>query len=156
MKKTPAWRRYLTFWRNDIVHDVDDELQFLVEMRVAEYMGSGLTKDEALRAVAERLGDVDAAKAECVEQSVIRERHTRNADFVDGLRVDLYYGARAGSNARAPGTRLVQGLLYGVPCLDPFAFGVGALLLLLVAIVACVVPMWRATGVDPVVAVRAD
>ena len=39
---------------------------------------------------------------------------------------------------------------------DPFAFVAGTLVLLAVAIVACVVPMLRATGVDPAIAVRAD
>src|SRR4051812_23086616 len=54
------------------------------------------------------------------------------------------------------GTRLIQGLLYGVPRVDPFAFSAGAAALLAVAIIACVVPTWRATRVDPVVAVRAE
>lgn len=53
-------------------------------------------------------------------------------------------------------TRLIQSLLYGVPRLDPFSFGLGAMLLLAVSVVACAVPMLRATGVDPVVAVRAE
>src|SRR5438270_5809011 len=55
MTKTPAWRRYLRFWRSDIAEDVDDELRFHVEMRVSEYISRGMTEDDARRAVAERL-----------------------------------------------------------------------------------------------------
>jgi putative ABC transport system permease protein len=73
----------------------------------------------------------------------------------DGLRLTVA-GIIVGLVGAAMGTRLVQGMLYGVSSLDPFAFGTGAVMLLAVAVVACVVPMWRATAVDPVVAVRAE
>ena len=53
-------------------------------------------------------------------------------------------------------TRLIQSLLYGVPRLDPFSFGLGALLLLAVSVAACIVPMLRASRVDPAIAVRAE
>jgi putative ABC transport system permease protein len=61
-------------------------------------------------------------------------------------------GSAAQSRARAS----FKGLLFGVSRLDPFAFGAGAVLLLAVATVACVVPMGHATAVDPVIAVRAE
>jgi hypothetical protein len=47
-------------------------------------------------------------------------------------------------------------VLYGVSRFDPIAFTGGALLLLVVAAVACVVPMVRATAIDPALAVRAE
>ena len=53
-------------------------------------------------------------------------------------------------------TRLVQSVLYGVSRFDPVAFAGGAVLLLVVAAVACVAPMLRATMIDPAVAVRAE
>ena len=39
---------------------------------------------------------------------------------------------------------------------DPLSYGVGALLLLAVSLVACVVPVLRATSVDPVAAIRME
>jgi putative ABC transport system permease protein len=116
MTKPPAWRRYLRFWRPNIAADVDEELRFHTEMRVAEYMARGISEVEARRAVAERLGDVETARAECVEQGKLRALHERNADFVDSVLGDLRYALR--SLGRAPGWTAVA--------LLTIALGVGA------------------------------
>ena len=53
-------------------------------------------------------------------------------------------------------TRLVSGLLFEVSPADPVTMIGVSLLLGLVALVACYVPAWRATRVDPVVSLRAE
>ena len=52
--------------------------------------------------------------------------------------------------------RLISSLLFGVSATDPVTYGLIALLLAAVAILACYVPAARATRVDPLLALRAD
>ncbi|HEY9428042.1 MAG TPA: ABC transporter permease [Gemmatimonadaceae bacterium] len=116
MTKPPAWRRYLRFWGANVADDVDEELRFHVDMRVQEYMARGLMEEEARRAVTARLGDLDSARAECVELGKVREKHARQADFLDGLRADVSFAFR--SLARTPGWTAVA--------LLTIALGIGA------------------------------
>jgi len=51
-------------------------------------------------------------------------------------------------------TRFVQKFLYGVKPLDAATFAVGTIVLLLIAMFACIIPARRATRVDPMVALR--
>jgi ABC-type antimicrobial peptide transport system permease subunit len=51
-------------------------------------------------------------------------------------------------------TRLIGALLYGVGTADVRTFGAVSLLLLGIALLACLVPAWRAVGVEPAMVLR--
>jgi ABC-type antimicrobial peptide transport system permease subunit len=53
-------------------------------------------------------------------------------------------------------TRVMSSLLFGVTERDPITFGVVAILLIVVAFIACFVPARRATRVDPLIALRCE
>src|SRR5262249_26882676 len=63
-------------------------------------------------------------------------------------------GLVIGLIAAVAATRLIKTLLFGVDANDPMALCGVALLLVIVALLACWIPARRATRVDPVVALR--
>jgi putative ABC transport system permease protein len=65
-------------------------------------------------------------------------------------------GVALGLGASLALTRLMKDFLFGVEPNDPLTFGVIALLLTIVALVACWIPAHRATKVDPLTALRHD
>jgi predicted permease len=73
----------------------------------------------------------------------------------DGLRPAVY-GLVLGLAASAGAVRLIQSMLYGTRPLDPAIFAGVAVTLLVVAALACVVPAWRASRIDPMQALRTE
>jgi ABC-type antimicrobial peptide transport system permease subunit len=65
-------------------------------------------------------------------------------------------GIAVGLVAALAATRVLASLLYSIGPHDPVTFGLVALLLVLVAIVAALIPARSATSVNPIVALRCD
>jgi putative ABC transport system permease protein len=53
-------------------------------------------------------------------------------------------------------TRLLASLLFGITASDPLTFGIAAFLLTAVAVLASLIPAWRAARVDPLAALRCE
>jgi ABC-type antimicrobial peptide transport system permease subunit len=64
-------------------------------------------------------------------------------------------GLVVGSLASLMATRVIEGSLYGVAAADPVTYAGVALLLGAVAMAAVLVPLRRATGIDPAAVLRA-
>ncbi len=65
-------------------------------------------------------------------------------------------GLTIGLAVAAWGTRAMKTLLYGVDTFDPSTFASVAALLCVIAVLACWVPAWRASRVDPIVVLREE
>jgi putative ABC transport system permease protein len=100
--------------------------------------------------VAQRTGEIGirialGARPQRVVAHIVRE----------GLWLGLA-GLAGGALAALALTRLMSGLIYGVGATDPISFGLGAALLLAIALLASYVPARRAAAVDPVVALKQE
>jgi putative ABC transport system permease protein len=73
----------------------------------------------------------------------------------DGLRPAVY-GLTLGLAASIGAVRLIQSMLYGTRPLDPAIFASVAASMLVVAALACLVPAWRASRIDPMQALRTE
>jgi putative ABC transport system permease protein len=82
-------------------------------------------------------------------------RHVLGMVIRQGLSMALL-GTAIGVGGAIALSRWIQSLLFGVTATDPVTLGAVIAMLLTVALVACSVPAWRATRVDPTTALRAE
>jgi putative ABC transport system permease protein len=79
---------------------------------------------------------------------------SRDPDFNNRAVLLVSIGCAVGLAALFALTRLVSSGLYGVTATDPATYVGISLLLIVVAIIACLVPTVRAIRVDPTIALR--
>jgi putative ABC transport system permease protein len=89
-----AWRRYQRFWGPRLTDDVDAELRFHVEMRELDYAARGFAGEDARNAAIRRLGDIEAARSQCVTIATRRERRMHRTRVVNAFRQDVFFAAR--------------------------------------------------------------
>jgi len=82
-------------------------------------------------------------------------RHVLRLMLDDGMRPALY-GLVFGLASSVGAVRLIQSMLYGTRPLDAGIYAAVAATLLVVATLACLVPAWRASRIDPMRALRTE
>lgn len=99
-------------------------------------------------AISRRTSELGIRLALGAEASSVRWMVLREALSV------ILIGLGLGIPAAIAATKLIRGLLYGLSAGDPTSMGLGALALLSIGFMAAFVPAWRASRVDPNVALR--
>lgn len=84
-----------------------------------------------------------------------QREHVLRIVLLDGLRPAVL-GLAIGLAASAAVVRLIRSMLYETSPLDPSVFAAVAAVLLLVAALACMMPAWRASRLDPMQALRTE
>ncbi len=128
-RKVAAWRRYGRFWGSNIPDDVDTELDFHFEMRVQEYIGRGLSPDDARRLAGERFGNRQRAHEECVVIDETFSRHQGRAAFGADLHHDAIFATRLLRRQRLPSVVAILCLALGIGATTTM-FSIGNTLLL--------------------------
>src|SRR5262249_19608691 len=110
------WLPYLDFWRRDPKRDLDDEIEFHLETRVADLVARGLAVDAARRQAATEFGDAEAIRAATLRIDKRNSHRDRRADWLGELIRDGRVGLRSllGTPAYAVTTVLCAALGIGV------------------------------------------
>src|SRR5690348_208325 len=75
--------------------EVDDELQFHLEERVAKNIANGMSPEDARRAALARFGDVVGVRDECAQLLAQDRKAEARRDWLDDLRQDLRFALRS-------------------------------------------------------------
>lgn len=90
----PLWRRYRAFFRPNVAADVDDELRFHLEMRIADFERRGHSREEAERLARQRFGEVEAVREWLTRHDGQHQRHEVRLEIMDSLTQDVRYATR--------------------------------------------------------------
>jgi putative ABC transport system permease protein len=99
------WSRFRQLLGPDPRGDVDDELDFHLEMRRAEFLARGEGGARADELARQRFGDFEGARQTCVAISRRRERHVARRDWMREFVDDVFYAVRM--LRRTPGFSMV-------------------------------------------------
>jgi len=92
-----GWRRVFRIGvgRGHLERDVDEEIAFHLAMRAGRLEEGGADPESAARGARERFGDVSAVRDELLSIDRNRERRVRRGRWLESLRRDAAYAARA-------------------------------------------------------------
>jgi hypothetical protein len=77
------------FWRRSVADQVDEELDFHLEMVARDLIAQGWSEPDARAEARRRFGDLAAVGARCRKLGLEHERTVRRAEYLTELRQDV-------------------------------------------------------------------
>ena len=90
-----GWRRLTRVWRSDTAANVDDELRFHFEQKIAEFEAQGLSAEQARVRAEEEFGDVQQVRESLHEIDGRVAKQQQRAEWWEGVAQDLRYVVRS-------------------------------------------------------------
>lgn len=102
------------FWKRDVQRDIDEELRFHFEARIADLVATGATRDEARDQALVEFGDVNGVRADLrtIDDRVARRR--QRTEVFDSIRQDLRYVLRSLGRSPAVSLTIIVTLALGL------------------------------------------
>ncbi|HEY2163072.1 MAG TPA: ABC transporter permease, partial [Gemmatimonadaceae bacterium] len=94
MRRIVPWLRFPWRSRSTIARDVDTELSFHLDMRVAELCARGVPREAAVRRAREEFGDLEFTRAYCRNLDENGDREERVVERLSGWMQDVRYAWR--------------------------------------------------------------
>jgi len=113
-RREPSWRRYLTFWRPAIDRDVDAEIRFHFEERVADLVARGRTESAARAEAEQEFGDRNTYRDRIREIDHRMAARRGRAEWLDVVRGDIRLAWRGMKRAPALSAMIVVTLALGI------------------------------------------
>ena len=93
MSKGRIWLRYFRFFGPDVQADVNDELQFHIDSKIAELMEQGWTAERAAAEARRQFGDLVSVRQTCELLAKDQERRMKKAEYLSAAFQDIRFGA---------------------------------------------------------------
>jgi predicted permease len=114
MSNEPNWRRYLTFWRPAVDRDVDAEIRFHFEERVADLVARGRTEAQARAEAEGEFGDRDVYRDRMREIDQRVQSRRNRAEWLDVVRGDVRLAWRGMKRSPALSAMVIVTLALGI------------------------------------------